>query len=101
LEREVKTVMIMIVMYCRRHHGGRGVCKDCRKLGTYAEQRIRRCPFGENKPACGKCKIHCFKPLMSSQIRDVMRFAGPKMLYRHPILAIRRLLVQRRTPPDI
>ncbi|MBU2253077.1 MAG: nitrous oxide-stimulated promoter family protein [Proteobacteria bacterium] len=38
---------------------------------------------------------------MNSQIRDVMRFAGPKMLYRHPILAIRHLLVQRRTHPDI
>ena len=101
MEREVKTVMIMIVMYCRQHHGGKGVCKDCQKLVTYAEQRIRRCPFGENKPACGKCKIRCFKPLMSSQIRDVMRFARPKMFYRHPILAIRHLLIQRRTHPDI
>jgi hypothetical protein len=84
LEREVKTVMIMIVMYYWRYHGGKGVCKNCRKLATYAEQRIRRCPFGENKPPCGKCEIRCLKPLMSSQIRDVMRFAWPKMLYRHP-----------------
>jgi len=101
LEREIKTGRIMIAMYCRRHHGGREICEDCRKLADYAAQRVRRCPFGANKPACGKCKIHCFKPQMGLQMRNVMRFAGPKMMSRHPILAIRHLLVQRKPAPDL
>jgi hypothetical protein len=92
LEREVRTVRLMIDLYCRRHHGAKGLCGECRKLAAYAEQRIGKCPFGEEKPACGRCTIHCYKPEMKTRIREVMRFAGPRMTWRHPLLAIRHLL---------
>jgi hypothetical protein len=29
---------------------------------------------------------------MQQRIRDVMRYAGPRMLYHHPIAAIRHML---------
>ena len=102
LEQEIKTVGTMIGMYCRsRHGGGKMLCEDCRSLCSYAEKRILKCPFGENKPVCSKCPIHCYKPQMRKQIGEVMRFAGPKMMFRHPVLAIRHLITQRtdRNPP--
>ena len=95
-EQEIKTVRIMIGMYCRsRHGGGKMLCDHCRSLRSYAEKRILKCPFGENKPVCSQCPIHCYKPQMKKQIGEVMRFAGPKMMFRHPILAVRHLITQR------
>jgi hypothetical protein len=90
-EKETKTVRIMIGMYCRNHHGGKDLCSECRNLSAYAEQRILKCPFGASKPVCSRCEIHCYKPQMKAQIQEVMRYAGPKMMYRHPVLAIRHL----------
>jgi hypothetical protein len=90
-EREIRTVGLMIGLYCRRHHGEKELCGDCRELAAYAEGRTRKCPFGEEKPACSRCPTHCYRPEMKARIREVMRFAGPKMIYRHPLLAIRHL----------
>ena len=33
--------------------------------------------------------------------RDIMRFAGPKMILRRPLLAIGHLLDKRKPAPDI
>lgn len=94
--QEIKTVGIMIGMYCRnRHDGSKMLCEHCRSLRSYAEERIVKCPFGGNKPVCSQCPIHCYKPQLRKQIGEVMRFAGPKMMFRHPILAIRHLIAQR------
>ncbi|MDP1991299.1 MAG: nitrous oxide-stimulated promoter family protein [Syntrophales bacterium] len=96
LEQEIETVRTMIGMYCRsRHGGGKALCEDCRSLCIYAESRIGKCSFGENKPVCSKCPIHCYKPQMRKQIGEVMRFSGPRMMFRHPLLAIRHLVTQR------
>ena len=51
-------------------------------------QRIDRCPYQEDKPTCAKCPIHCYKPAMRERVRQVMRYAGPRMLLYHPVLAI-------------
>jgi len=96
LEREIRTVGIMIGMYCRDRHGRKDPCGNCRELAAYAEQRVLKCPFGEKKPACGSCRIHCYKPRMKAQIKEVMRYAGPRMIYRHPILAVRHLAAGRK-----
>ncbi len=99
IEREIKTVGIMIDMYCRQHHGGVTLCESCQELYSYARQRSLKCPFGEDKPACGKCQVHCYKPKMKAKIREVMKISGPKMIYSHPILAIRHLMVTRKEAP--
>ncbi len=91
LDDEVKTVKLMIGLYCRHHHGTEGLCAECRELADYAESRIKACPYGGGKPACSRCPIHCYKPEMRKKITDVMRFAGPTMAWRHPVMAIRHL----------
>jgi predicted amidophosphoribosyltransferase len=89
LVRERRTVESMIEIYCRgRHRQAKGLCAECEQLLAYATQRIDKCRFGENKPTCAKCAIHCYKPEMREKVRDVMRYAGPRMLWTHPILSL-------------
>lgn len=97
LEKEHKTISVMIRMFCGAHHGtdGGDLCSDCEELFGYAQERLKRCPFGENKGACSKCRVHCYKPNMRKRIAEVMRYSGPRMIRKHPLLAIDHLLKAR------
>jgi len=94
--REKNTVSKMIRLYCRLKHGVFGsFCSECKQLESYAHARLEHCPFGEVKPACQNCTVHCYKPEYREKIREVMRFSGPRMLFFHPIEAIRHLWRKR------
>ncbi|WP_281648725.1 nitrous oxide-stimulated promoter family protein [Parendozoicomonas sp. Alg238-R29] len=101
LQRENKTVGKMIALYCQHHHKPENgyLCSDCIELKAFCERRVERCVYGANKPVCSKCPIHCYKPAKREQVRQVMRWAGPRMLLHHPILAIRHLWEERRPLP--
>ena len=96
LIREQKTVDLMIRMYCRAHHStGRELCDACEELSRYARRKNEICPFGALKPICSACTVHCYKPAQREKIHQVMRYAGPRMIWRHPWLAIQHLLDNR------
>lgn len=98
---EFKTVSAMVHIYCRDHHKSTsGLCDECQDLLSYAETKLDRCPYGQNKPTCNKCPIHCYKPEQKQQMKLVMRYAGPRMLIPHPLLSIRHLLHERKTVLD-
>ncbi len=100
IAREKKTVRAMIRLYCRSYHGTRReLCAECAELAEYAAAHLDKCPFQQNKTTCNKCPVHCYRPGMRERIREVMRFAGPRMVYRHPILALFHLLDGRRREP--
>ncbi|MRR07199.1 MAG: nitrous oxide-stimulated promoter family protein [Deltaproteobacteria bacterium] len=83
----------MAEIYCREHHQTEnGLCPECRTLLSYVLERMENCPLKEGKPACSACAIHCFKPAMREEIRQVMRYAGPRMLLRHPLLTLAHFL---------
>lgn len=90
LARERVTMKKMVGIYCSAHHqtADDGLCGDCRHFLGYAETRLHKCPYGEDKPTCANCPVHCYKPAQREQARRIMRYAGPRMLLRHPILAI-------------
>lgn len=95
IELEKQTVGEMIALYCRhKHGGGHGgeLCADCRALSDYALQRLERCRFGNGKTSCLKCKVHCYRPAMRSEIAKVMRHSGPWMLLYHPVLTVKHLV---------
>lgn len=98
--REAKTLTAMVGLYCHGHHGTdcSHLCTECQSLLDYAITRLTRCPYGALKPTCADCPIHCYKPQQRQQIRNVMRYAGPRMLLRHPILAVLHLLDGFRRP---
>lgn len=100
IERERKTVEAMIRLFCRdRHGGGLEPCPTCEELRIYAGKRLEACPYDGDKPTCAYCPVHCYKPSMREQIRDVMRYSGPRMIWRHPVLAVLHLLDSRRKAP--
>jgi hypothetical protein len=97
MKRERRTVAAMVQLYCRDQHATQGaLCDDCQKLLEYAMLRLDRCVFASNKPTCARCPVHCYKPVFRDRIREVMRYAGPRMLLRHPALAVAHLLDRRR-----
>lgn len=118
LQREERTIAVMVRMYCADQHragprsladgaavsdaaaerGSHDLCPSCSALLTYASERLRRCPFGERKPTCARCTVHCYRPQMREEVRRVMRYAGPRMTLRHPYLALRHLLDRRGVP---
>jgi len=48
---------------------------------------------------CNLCQVHCYSEAMRARVREVMRYAGPRMPLRHPWLALRHLLAKRRPAP--
>ncbi|MBK8595616.1 MAG: nitrous oxide-stimulated promoter family protein [Holophagales bacterium] len=95
--REWKTLQAMIRIRCRNvHGGGTPLCASCEELRLYAERRLEKCPFAEEKPTCVKCPVHCYEATMRERVREVMRHAGPRMLLRHPVLALLHFRDERR-----
>jgi len=101
---EFKTIKAMVKIYCKAFHKTEGViehpCAECRDFLIYANEKLDRCPYGQAKPTCNKCPIHCYKPQRREQARKIMRYAGPRMLISHPILAIRHLRAEKRAVPS-
>jgi hypothetical protein len=99
LQREKLTITMMIRLYCRHHHpddykqnhNHNDCCDDCRSLIEYCWKRSDNCR-SKPKLVCAKCRIHCYQPEMRRKIKQVMRYAGPRMLLYHPVLAVKHLL---------
>ena len=89
IRREDRTIRAMIKIYCHaRHDADKRLCASCQDLQNYATTRLDKCPFQENKTTCANCTVHCYKPSMRDKIKEVMRYSGPRMTYRHPFLAL-------------
>lgn len=88
-DNDLKTVRFMIELYCRgKHKTKRGeLCNECNELWEYVQLRRSKCPFGDNKPFCSNCKIHCYKSEMRERIKAVMRYSGPRMMFYNPKIA--------------
>lgn len=125
-EREQKIVSQMIALYCKGNHSAhrsvslrergdemqqvpegaalrerdsgerRDLCPECAELEAYTHARSERCPFMEEKTFCSNCTVHCYRPEMRERIRTVMRYAGPRMLFHHPVMAIRHMIDSQR-----
>jgi len=95
LRREWRTMQAMVDIYCAGHGHGRapatGRCAECQGFLDYAERRLEKCPYGPAKPTCAKCPIHCYKPQPRATAREIMRYAGPRMMLRHPWLSLTHL----------
>lgn len=89
LNIEKKTVGALISIYCHSIHKTLkgSLCDECQDLKDYALMRLTKCNFGSAKPVCSKCKTHCYSNSMRDKIRAVMRFAGPRLIFHHPILS--------------
>lgn len=96
-KREKEKIMVsqMIALYCKDMHKG-ALCEECAALKAYAEMRSDKCPFMETKTFCSNCKVHCYKSDMREKIREVMRYSGPRMIFYHPITALRHVIESKK-----
>ena len=102
LAREWKTMSAMVRIYCRDHHpAADGLCAECRQFLDYACVRLERCRFGQEKPTCANCPVHCYQRDRREQARVVMRYAGPRMIWEHPVMSLRHWLDGYRKAPQI
>ena len=100
MRREAKTVEVMIRRYCHDKHGkDTTLCPECNQLLAYANKRLQHCPFQEGKTTCGKCKVHCYKPVMREKICKIMRHVGPRMLLTNPVMGIQHAFDSLRKKP--
>ena len=68
IEKEKKTITLMIDIYCKKKHKHKdGLCEECQELLEYAHKRLDFCKFGEEKSFCSKCPIHCYKKRYESK----------------------------------
>jgi len=101
---EADVMAEMIALYCRGHsHAHRvqeypaegipALCPDCRRLLDYALSRVEGCPRMDIKSFCSVCPVHCYSKDMRAQVRDVMRYSGPRMLLHHPLTTLRHMWI--------
>lgn len=91
IEREKETFRKMVALYCRGYEKNPKLCADCSALIDYACERLDKCKFANAKPSCKKCPVHCYKASMRTRVKEVMRYAGPRMILHAPWAAIRHL----------
>lgn len=89
LELELETLQRLLDIYCSADEAARR--PGAERLLLYAAGRLAKCPH-QPKPVCRRCPTHCFSTEMRGLIREVMRFAGPRMPLRHPLLTLRYYL---------
>ncbi|WP_122629122.1 nitrous oxide-stimulated promoter family protein [Lucifera butyrica] len=100
LSREKQILKTMIAIYCYGCHKiGDSLCPGCHSLLEYALQHLQHCKFGEKKPACRQCPVHCYRRDMREKIIQVMRYSGPRLLFKHPLLALAHWLDSWRNNP--
>jgi hypothetical protein len=85
-----KLITRMIQMHCRIRHKQK-LCPECRELLDYALKKLEICPLKNDKPPCSLCHIHCYQGEWKNRILDVMRFTGPVLGFRHPLLGMKFL----------
>lgn len=104
IDTEKEVLKTMVEVYCKgqKHEGYEkheeserkrkpNLCKECESLVQYAWKRLDYCRFGEQKTFCEDCPVHCYSPKMRTQVKQVMRYSGPRMLIYHPIIAIKHM----------
>jgi hypothetical protein len=99
LAQEQIVIDAMIGIYCKgmKHERfSNSLCPTCSELQRYTVERNKSCPFLASRSFCQFCAVHCYSPEKRETIREVMRYAGPRMLWHHPIYAIKHLVEVRR-----
>jgi len=101
-QQEFALVAKMVQLTCADKHGTReGLCAECAALLEYVATRIARCPYGEDKPTCRRCPIHCYRPAERQRIKEIMAHAGPRLLLHGDLSALKHLLHDTQPVPEL
>ena len=101
IQRDAEKLVRFLSIYCDAHHRhlvrepfrftygkvparvekGPDLCPGCTRLLRHALIKRVQCPL-DPKPKCRHCPDHCYRPLFRDQMETVMRYAGPRSLFR-------------------
>ena len=89
-DKDRRTLEAIGRIYCKGNHEGAscdaaGLCTSCREAVDATLQRASECPFG-HAGNCEDCKVHCQRGEAQRRIREIMRYAAPRMALRHPLM---------------
>ena len=62
ISREKLTIKKMIDLYQAKCPQASAEPEHYEALFVYAQKRLDKCVFGEEKPACKQCPVHCYQP---------------------------------------
>ena len=100
--RDRKILEAMGRIFCKAHHSGEkdpyGLCPSCRETVEATLVRTAVCPYG-HEGNCQDCDIHCQRGEAQERIREIMRYAAPRMVFRHPLMTaeyLRRKAAKRK-----
>ncbi len=91
IARDQHTIELMVGIYCRHHLGLEEMPPAYRELADYACRRLEHCRWGEEKPACKDCPVHCYAPEKRAMMQEVMRWVGPRMIIYSPGATLRHI----------
>jgi predicted amidophosphoribosyltransferase len=89
IDRERHALTAQLHIYCRARHGaGQKLCSACADRQHYIAERMERCELRAAKPTCTTCAFRCYAPPQQVKLRAILRYAGPRLLRKHPLLAL-------------
>ena len=73
ISREKLTIKKMIDLYQAKCPQASAEPEHYEALFVYAQKRLDKCVFGEEKPACKQCPVHCYQPAKREEMKQIMR----------------------------
>jgi hypothetical protein len=80
--REKLTIHRIIMMYQRYCLKAIAEREHYQGLNGYANRRLDKCVFGDDKPASRNCPVHCYQAAKREELKEIMRWAGPRMFWQ-------------------
>lgn len=95
-KKDIRLIGKFVEVYCSGKHGDavrtaqplpaglapRKLCSECAAFMAYAVDRRLKCPLEEEKPTCKRCRIHCYAKPQREKVREIMSYAGRKLIMR-------------------
>ncbi len=91
-QQEAHTVACMIQIYCRGRHRKKQLCPSCQELLEITRLHLSECPPEDDRPFFSSHTIQCFKPEQREEIEQMLGYSGPRLLWHHPMIAIRYMV---------
>ena len=92
IEKEKRIMEFMVRLYCSKKEKNNELCDSFKELIEYSKKRLDNCPYGNKKPSCKRCHKHCYIKEYRENIREVMRYSGPRIILYKPLEFIRHLV---------
>lgn len=101
IKRDLRTLQAIGSIYCAAHHvdapkNPHGMCAECAATIAFTHDRASNCPNGHTGN-CADCAIKCNRGEQQQRIKAIMKYAAPRMLFKHPLMTLEYALKKLRS----